>query len=230
MNKTVLRAYSVHIYTTIGIVCGFFALAAVYEENLKDAFFYLGLSLFIDGTDGFLARRFEVKKYAPRIDGVILDAIVDYFNYVIVPVIIIIKFQFLSAAISYPICILILAASCYTFANVKQKTKDNYFNGFPALWNLLILYFYILQTEQIVNLFVVIVSLICTFLPIKYAHPLRVKNYRFLAIFLFSVWGITSVILIYINSKEFLFQSVFWIWVIANALIFLVSLKRTFKF
>ena len=95
MNKTVLRAYSVHIYTTIGMVCGFFALAAVYEENLKDAFFYLGLSLFIDGTDGFLARRFEVKKYAPRIDGVILDAIVDYFNYVIVPVIIIIKFLIL---------------------------------------------------------------------------------------------------------------------------------------
>ena len=79
------------------------------------------------------------------------------------------------------------------------SSKDNYFNGFPALWNLLILYFYILQTEQIVNLFVVIVSLICTFLPIKYVHPLRVKNYRFLAIFLFSVWGITSVILIYIN-------------------------------
>ena len=113
---------------------------------------------------------------------------------------------------------------------VKQKTKDNYFNGFPALWNLLILYFYILQTEQIVNLFVVIVSLICTFLPIKYVHPLRVKNYRFLAILLFSVWGITSVILIYMNSKEFLYQSFFWIWVIANALIFLVSLKRTFKF
>ena len=158
------------------------------------------------------------------------DAIVDYFNYVILPVIIIIKFQFLPSAITYPICILILAASCYTFANVKQKTKDNYFNGFPALWNLLILYFYILQTEQIVNLFVVIVSLICTFLPIKYAHPLRVKNYKFLAIFLFSVWGVTSVILIYINSKEFLYQSVFWIWVIANALIFLVSLKRTFKF
>lgn len=230
MNKTKLRAYSVHIYTTIGIVCGFFALAAVYEENLKDAFFYLGLALFIDGTDGFLARRFEVNKYAPRIDGVILDAIVDYFNYVILPVIIIIKFQFLPSAISYPICILILVASCYTFANVKQKTKDNYFNGFPALWNLLILYFYILQTEQIVNLFVVIVSLICTFLPIKYVHPLRVKNYRFLAILLFSVWGITSVILIYMNSKEFLYQSFFWIWVIANALIFLVSLKRTFKF
>ena len=186
--------------------------------------------MFIDGTDGFLARRFEVNKYAPRIDGVILDAIVDYFNYVILPVIIIIKFQFLPSAISYPICILILVASCYTFANVKQKTKDNYFNGFPALWNLLILYFYILQTEQIVNLFVVIVSLICTFLPIKYIHPLRVKNYRFLAILLFSVWGITSVILIYMNSKEFLYQSFFWIWVIANALIFLVSLKRTFKF
>jgi len=47
MNKTVLRAYSVHIYTTIGMVCGFFALTAVYEENLKDAFFYLGLSLFL---------------------------------------------------------------------------------------------------------------------------------------------------------------------------------------
>ena len=182
MNKLTLRAYSVHIYTTIGIVCGFFALTAIYEENLKDAFFYLGLSLFIDGTDGFLARRFEVSKYAPRIDGVILDAIVDYFN------------------------------------------------GFPALLNLLILYFYILQTAQIINLFVVIVSLISTFLPIKYVHPLRVNNYRLLAVLLFFVWGITSVILIYMNSRELGYYSVFWIWVISNALIFLVSLKRTFKF
>ena len=160
----------------------------------------------------------------------ILDAIVDYFNYVILPVIIIIKFQFLPPDISYTICILILIASCYTFANVKQKTKDNYFNGFPALWNLLILYFYILQTPQIINLFAVILSLICTFLPIKYVHPLRVKNYKLLAISLFFVWGITSVILIYMNSREFLYQTVFWIWIISNALIFLVSLKRTFKF
>jgi len=230
MNKLILRAYSVHIYTTLGIVCGFFALSAVYEENLKDAFLYLGLSLFIDGTDGFLARRFKVSEYAPRINGVILDVIIDYFNYVILPVIIIIKFQFLPHGISYTICILILIASCYTFANVKQKTKDNYFNGFPALWNLLILYFYILQTAQIINLFAVILSLICTFLPIKYVHPLRVKNYKLLAISLFFVWGITSVILIYMNSREFSYQTVFWIWIISNALIFLVSLKRTFKF
>ena len=72
-------------------------------------------------------------------------------------------------------------------------------------------------------------SLISTFLPIKYVHPLRVNNYRLLAVSLFFVWGITSVILIYMNSREIEYQSVFWIWVISNVLIFLVSLKRTFK-
>ena len=75
-----------------------------------------------------------------------------------------------------------------------------------------------------------IVSLISTFLPIKYVHPLRVNNYRLLAVLLFFVWGITSVILIYMNSRELGYYSVFWIWVISNCLIFLVSLKRTFNF
>ena len=39
---------------------------------------------------------------------------------------------------------LILIVSCYTFANTKLKTKDNYFRGFPAVWNIVIFYLFLL--------------------------------------------------------------------------------------
>jgi phosphatidylcholine synthase len=92
LNKYVIRAYLVHVFTTTGIICGILAIQSVFNEQLNLAFVWLGIALVVDGTDGFFARRYEVTKFAPRINGVILDAIVDFFNYVILPVIIILRF------------------------------------------------------------------------------------------------------------------------------------------
>ena len=49
---------------------------------------WLGLAtLFIDGTDGMLARRFRVKETIPWFDGALLDNIVDYLTYVFAPIV-----------------------------------------------------------------------------------------------------------------------------------------------
>ncbi len=50
-------------------------------------FAWLGLALFIDGIDGTLARAARVTEIASAIDGVVLDLVVDFLTYVLVPMV-----------------------------------------------------------------------------------------------------------------------------------------------
>ncbi len=228
INIDVIKAYSVHLFTTMGIVCGIFAVKALYEKNLDIVFLWLGIALLIDGTDGFFARKYQVTKFAPRINGVILDAIVDFFNYVILPVLIILQIGFLSDRIEFLSVVLILCASCYTFANIKQKAEDNYFNGFPAIWNVLVLDFYILNSPQTINFIAIILCFALTFMPIKFVHPLRVKSYRWLAILSFSLWGISTLFLLFVfDDKTLMYYISYYAWILSNIFIMLFSIIRT---
>jgi phosphatidylcholine synthase len=65
----VLCAWSVHVYTSLGLVAGFLALPAVFDEQLPRVVGFLGLALLIDATDGFLARTADVKRWTPHLDG-----------------------------------------------------------------------------------------------------------------------------------------------------------------
>ena len=78
-------AWFVHLFTASGAVFGLFALWAIHKENFIGALWLMGLALIIDGLDGLLARRFRAKEAAPKIDGELLDNMIDYFNYVLVP-------------------------------------------------------------------------------------------------------------------------------------------------
>ncbi len=84
----------VHLLTGFGIVAGFFALIAVMNYNQKEAFLWLGCAFLIDSVDGSLARKFNVKKNLPHIDGKMLDSIIDFFNYVIIPSVMIYWFRY----------------------------------------------------------------------------------------------------------------------------------------
>ncbi len=228
INSDIIKAYSVHIYTTMGIVCGIFAVRALFENNLEIVFSWLAAALFIDGTDGFFARKYQVTKFAPRINGVILDAIVDFFNYVILPVLIILHVGFLSDQIEFLLVILILCASCYTFANTKQKTKDNYFDGFPAIWNVLVLDFYIMNTSQTINFIAIVFCVVLTFVPIKFIHPLRVKSYKLLSLSSFSLWGISTLLLLFVfDDKNLMYFISYYTWILSNIFIMLFSIVRT---
>ena len=79
-------AYLVHLFTALGVVFGFLALIATVNGNIVEAFLWLAFALFVDGVDGTLARAVNVQKNTPEIDGAILDNIIDYLNYVVVPV------------------------------------------------------------------------------------------------------------------------------------------------
>ena len=125
----VFLSYLVHLFTVSGVLLGFLALVASIERNIELVFFYLALALFVDGVDGSLARMVDVKKHTPTINGENLDNIIDYLNYVFVPVFVIYWFDFVPERTEIISAFIVLAVSCYTFANSNLKTSDFYFSG-----------------------------------------------------------------------------------------------------
>ncbi len=138
-----LRAWGVHLYTSLGLVAGFMALLAVFDGHLSRVVGLLGLALFIDATDGTLARVADVKRWTPHFDGRKLDDITDYLNYTFVPVVFAYRYGLVTGLAGQVILGLVLILSAYGFCRVVAKTDDGYFTGFPNFWNILILYLYL---------------------------------------------------------------------------------------
>jgi len=220
----------VHLFTISGVLLSFLALVASIERNLELVFFFLALALFIDGVDGSLARMVNVKKHTPTISGENLDNIIDYLNYVFVPVFVIYWLDFVPAGTEIISAFIILVVSCYTFANSNVKTSDFYFSGFPALWNIVILYFYILDTDPFVNFLTICFLAIFTFIPIKYLHPFRVKRFRQLSLSVLAIWMITTVLILYFRElNENLIKIAFTFWIISNIYFILLTIIRTYS-
>jgi phosphatidylcholine synthase len=225
------QAYLVHLFTVSGIVFSFIALLYAVDKNLPMVFFYLALALFVDGIDGSLARKVNVKKYTPLINGEILDNIIDFLNYVFIPAFVIYWFEFVPKGLEILMASLILVVSCYTFANNNVKTSDFYFSGFPALWNVVILYFYLLDTSHLVNLIVIILLTILTFIPFKYLHPFRVVQLRKTSLFILLLWMISTVIMLYYPSSftTVTLKTVNAIWILSNLYFLAITVTRTLR-
>ena len=232
INRKTIVAWSVHGITGSGAVLGLLAIISIINNDAVGAFLWLGLALLIDGIDGTLARKVDVSKQTPNIDGTILDSVVDYLNYVIIPSLMIYWFQMVPLWFELIIPSAIILCSLYTFANLKMKTKDYYFRGFPAVWNIAVLYFFILGTNEYINIIVIVVCIILTFTPIKFVHPLRVTDLRNLTIFFTIVWSATTLKLVITpTSKIFMIDSaiIFILWIITSIYFAVICLGRSIK-
>ena len=222
----------VHLFTGFGIIAGYFALIAVINNNQKEAFLWLGLAFLIDSVDGTLARKFNVKKNLPNIDGKMLDSIIDFFNYVIIPSIMIYWFRYVPDQFSVLIPAILIFISIYSYVNLNILTNDNYYNGFPAIWNVIVLYFYIFGTSQNVNIILLTLLIFLKFSPLKCIHPLRVKRFKNLSIIFAIIWFLTSALLILIKqSNQISINEIFimFFWVISNIYFIIISLSKTLK-
>ena len=211
-------SYLVHIFTALGVVFGFLALLATVDGKIPEAFLWLAAALFVDGVDGTLARAVNVNQNTPEIDGAILDNIIDYLNYVVVPVFIFYSLGMAPEPYLLLSCVAILLVSCFTFTNTNIKTDDFYFSGFPAIWNIVVLYFYILESSEFLNFLFVILFCVLTFIPFKYVHPFRVVEFRKITLMMTSIWMITTTILLFdIAFSDSMFTSAnFVIWLLTN--------------
>jgi phosphatidylcholine synthase len=162
-------------------------------------FFCLGMALVVDGIDGPLARAFKIKEVLPRWSGEQLDFVVDFVTYVFVPAYAIAASGFLPDALAIPAGLVIVITGALYFADREMKTGDNYFRGFPALWNVAAFYIYILQPPGWFAAALVALLAALTFAPIRFVHPLRVAHLRMLNVALMVVWAVLAAIAVIDN-------------------------------
>ena len=193
-----IRAFAIHVLTASGAALALLALIFATGGHWEAMFLCLGLALIVDGVDGPLAREFKVAEVLPRWSGETLDLVVDFVTYVFVPAYAIAASGLLPPALAIPSGVLVAIAGAIYFADRDMKTAENYFRGFPALWNLAAFYLYLLEPPPWLAALMVLVLAILSFAPIKFVHPLRVRYLRPLNIALLILWAVlalTAVIL-----------------------------------
>jgi phosphatidylcholine synthase len=197
MTRSLLFAWLVHLYTALGAFVGFISFLAIDQGSFRETFVLMAIAVILDATDGTLARLARVKEVLPWFDGTLLDEIVDYFNYVIVPCFFLVRANLLPPADALWLAMLPLLASAYGFCQINAKTADNFFLGFPSYWNIVVFYLYVLQTPKWINAFVILGLCVLVFVPIKYIYPSRSPRFRFQTIFLGSLWGAAIIYIVY---------------------------------
>jgi phosphatidylcholine synthase len=183
------RAFTIHIFTACGAVLAFLALILATGGHWAAMFFCLGLALIVDAVDGPLARAFKVKEVLPRWSGETLDLVVDFVTYVFVPAFAIAASGYLPQLLAIPAGIVVVITGALYFADREMKTDDNYFRGFPGVWNLVAFYLFLLEPPAWAAAAGVLALAGLTFAPIRFVHPLRVRHLRTLNIALLALWG-----------------------------------------
>ena len=179
----------IHLYTASGAIAALLTFRYSATGNFRAAFMMMALAVFIDSTDGPLARAVDIRKRLPSFDGALLDNIVDYLNYVATPAFLMLRAGLLiPGALGLTVASLVMIASAYGFCRVDAKTADHYFLGFPSYWNLVAFYCYCFGWPPALNTLVVALLAAMVFLPTRYIYPNRTVPMRPLTLGLAALW------------------------------------------
>ncbi|MGB3406785.1 MAG: phosphatidylcholine synthase [Jannaschia sp.] len=186
------RAHSVHLLTASGAVLAMFSLLAAVEANWSWMFLWLLAALVVDGIDGPLARRWDVSLHAARFDGVLLDLIIDYLTYVFIPAYALYASGLVPGWAGWGMLTVIPFASALYFADVRMKTEDASFEGFPGCWNMFALVVFVLQPNPWLTFSLTLVLAAAMFLPIRFVHPVRTRRWRPLTLSVAVIWMVLA--------------------------------------
>ena len=231
-NLDNLLAWSVHLLTCSGLIAGFFALICIFKNNQTSAFLFLGLALLIDAIDGTLARKFKVSVLIKNIDGRMLDSVIDFFNYIIIPSVMIYHFNIVPVKFELIIPTIILIISAISYSNSNLMTSDNFYKGFPCIWNILIFYLYLFEFSQFYNLLIISTCIFLKFIPIKFIHPLRVEKYRKYSIVFMLLWFFSSLKFLldsYYLFNDYLDYFFLSVWMISNLYFVIITIYELYN-
>lgn len=173
-----IKAFLVHLYTASTMIVLLASMLFLLEGRLTAALFTMLLSIAIDATDGFMARRYEVKRHVPEFDGRTMDDVIDYVAYVFMPVV----FMIQAGMLLQPVIVfgaLPLIASAFGFARVNVKLdEEGFFVGFPSYWNIVVAYLYLTSAPPWLNTLVIVVLAVLVFVPTRYIYITRFPHHR----------------------------------------------------
>jgi phosphatidylcholine synthase len=199
MTPRTMATFAVHIFTACGAACALLALIAAVGGKWPLMFVWLGVAVIIDGIDGTFARRLRVAEALPRWSGDALDLVVDILNYVFVPAYALTASGLLPSSIATLLGILVVVTGSLYFADRWMKTEDYYFRGFPAVWNVVAFYLFVLKPPSWLGALVVVVLAVLTFAPIHFIHPVRIAHLRALTMAALVLWAILALVAVVEN-------------------------------
>ncbi|MGL4811044.1 MAG: phosphatidylcholine synthase, partial [Beijerinckiaceae bacterium] len=86
-----------------------------------------------------------------------------------------------------------VAGSALYFADTRMKTEDWWFLGFPAVWNVVMLYLAVFPVEAWIGFLFVMAFVASMFLPVPFVHPFRVNRFRALTVAMLVAWAIAAI-------------------------------------
>jgi phosphatidylcholine synthase len=190
-------AWAVHFYTAAGAITAIIALDRIARDDFRGALIVMAIALFLDSTDGPLARALSVRARLPFFDGGLLDNVVDYLTYVAVPVFFMLRARILpDDAAGLTVASFIMVASAYAFCRTDAKTADHYFRGFPSYWNLAAFYLFCLRLPLVPNMILLSVLAVMEFLPIKFIYPNRTEPLRGVTLTFAVIWAVVTALML----------------------------------
>lgn len=215
------RALSVHLLTASGAVFAMLAMLQAVEGNWPTMFLWLLVALFVDGIDGPLARRYNVKVYAARFDGVLLDLIIDYLTYVFIPAYALYASDLVPGWTGWGVLVVITFFSALYFADTTMKTTDNSFRGFPGCWNMVAIVAFALAPPPWLIFVVTVILAAAMFSPVKFVHPVRTVRWRAVTLPVALIWGIVGGWAAWVNFALPLWGE--WVFGLTSGYLLLVS-------
>jgi len=222
-----IGGWFVHAYTASGIVLAFLAARAFLEFDYRSGFFWLWIQVFVDATDGLLARRLRVRERIPWFDGGKLDDITDYLTYVFVPALFVWRGALVPNAWVLPVVTAMLLSSAYGFNRTDAKTSDHFFTGFPSYWNVVTFYLLVARWPSAVNAAILVVFAVLVFVPIRYLYPSRTPSWRLATNLTGAVWA--GLMLLMLWQYPAASDLVFWVSMAYPAYYFLLSFALHFR-
>ena len=99
----------------------------------------------------------------------------------------------LPPSVALALGLIVTVTGALYFADRRMKTSDSYFRGFPALWNVVAFYLFVLKPAPWLSAGVVLVLAAATFAPIHFVHPVRVPRWRKVNMAALVLWGLLAV-------------------------------------
>ena len=185
-----IAAFLVHIFTATGAALALMAMLAAGRADWPMMFLWLLAAFVVDGIDGPLARKVNVKKYAPQWDGVLLDLIIDYLTYVIIPAYAMVEANLIGEGWSLAAGLMICVTGVVYFADTRMKMGDNSFSGFPGCWNMVILVLFSVDIGSWGAWLLMTAIAVAQFFPLKFIHPVRTDRWHPLSLAMMIGWAV----------------------------------------
>lgn len=170
----ILCSWAVHLLTASSGVLALIGTKAASEKDFRLVLYVLVFTIVIDAVDGPLARLINVRKHLPDFDGALLDYIVDFITWVFLPAFCLIQSSFFSETTRFVLATLIVLSSCFQFCCDDLKDHNNYFKRWPSAWSLVLLCLFTWPIEEEIFLYVILLFVFLSFIPMYFVHSLRV--------------------------------------------------------